>query len=324
MKPDAIGGYLPLELSRASAEYHPDALRFQSSRAAFLALLRARRPAAVCVPWYCCDSVVEPLITAGIAIRRYAIDAMLRVESVDLKRDEWLLYVNYFGLCDRNVDDVLNRYGPERVVIDNAQAFFAMPRDCVATLYSPRKFVGVPDGGYLLTREAVTPPVDVDHESVQRFAHLLKRIDAGAEAGYADYAAAEASLENKEPLRMSALTQRILQSVDYADLRAKRVANFAYLRERLDPSNAFKLPPDIHGVPLCYPYRGSDPGLRARLMTQRIYTPCYWPEVASSPSVPAFEKTLAGDTAFLPCDQRLSPPQLDTIVQAVLESRDSL
>ena len=42
MSADAIGGYLELELPRAGAGPHPDALAFQSARAAFRALLEGR------------------------------------------------------------------------------------------------------------------------------------------------------------------------------------------------------------------------------------------------------------------------------------------
>src|SRR5260370_3994686 len=175
-KPGAVGGYFELDLPPAGAALHDDALRFQTSRAAFLALLRSLRPTAVWMPWYICDAMIEPLRMAGIPIKRYRIDAEMRVQSADLAQGEWLVYVNYFGLCDRQVDDVLSRFPRECVVIDNAQALFAQPRDCLATLYSPRKFVGVPDGGYLVTRQPVDMPEAIDQASVQRCTHLLRRL----------------------------------------------------------------------------------------------------------------------------------------------------
>ncbi|MFJ2988287.1 hypothetical protein ACIPF8_10495 [Collimonas sp. NPDC087041] len=319
MRPDAIGGYLSLEIPRAGAEYHRDALRYQSSRAAFLALLRAHRPTAVWMPWYICESMLEPLATSGIPIKRYEIDAQLRVKTADLRAGEWLLYVNYFGLCTAQVTDVLKRFPREQVVIDNAQAFFAKPEECLATLYSPRKFVGVPDGGYLITRQAIATPDQIDHGSLQRSSHLLKRIDMDAEAGYADYAAAEESLKLQEPRVMSKLTQRVLESLDYAEVGARRIANFSYLHDRLGSSNARRFEFDNGDVPLCYPYVGAPIGLRAKLAAHRIYTPCYWPEVANSELVPEFERQIASNTLFLPCDQRLSNVQLDRIAEQVLD-----
>jgi hypothetical protein len=318
MNADAIGGYLELELPRAGAGPHPDALAFQSARAAFRALLEAGRPSAVWIPRYQCGSLLEPLAATGTPVRRYDLDAQLRVKDVPLADGEWLLYVNYFGLCDANVSDVLARFPSGQVVIDNAQALFAAPRACRATLYSPRKFVGVPDGGYLATDHAVAPPAEIDTRSAQRFAHLVERIDAGAEAGYASYVRAEESLSNEPPRRMSALTRRLLAGIDYADVRARRRANFDYLHARLGHANAFPLTAGEHAVPLCYPFLGAPDTRRAELFKNRIYTPCYWPEVAADPALPDVERSLAQSTLFLPCDQRLTSDRLDALAARVL------
>jgi hypothetical protein len=327
----AIGGYFELELPRGTGEYHADALRFQSSRAAFLALLQARRPSAVWVPWYICDSVIEPLRMAGTLVKRYEIDRNLYVKRADVAQEEWLLYVNYFGLCDRQVADVLRRFPHQRVVIDNAQAFFAPPQQCLANLYSPRKFIGVADGGYLITREHVETPQEIDNGTLARSPHLLKRIGADAESGYADYAAAEESLKLQPPRRMSTFTQRILASVDYEEIKTRRIANFDYLHSRLGRYNQFSLIRAEHAVPLCYPFSGAPVGLRAELQRQRIYTPSYWPDMErpvdamrenatnSAPAMPEFERSLPETTLFVPCDQRIDSEQLERVAQRILE-----
>ncbi|KAE8759820.1 hypothetical protein FSO04_11980 [Paraburkholderia madseniana] len=319
VEPRAIGGYFELELPPVGSPLHDGALCFQSSRAAFLALLRPLRPTAVWMPWYICDAMIEPLRMAGTAVKRYRLDSDLRVQSVDLAQGEWLVYVNYFGLCEYQVNDVLSRFPRERVVIDNAQALFAQPRDCLATLYSPRKFLGVPDGGYLVTQQPIDMPNATDQTSVQRCAHLLSRLAQDAEAGYADYAAAEESLKNQEPLQMSQLTRRMLASVDYDSVRARRVANFAYLREKLQRYNRFTFHDSETAVPLCYPFFGAPSGLREALRAQRVYTPGYWPDVAAAEGVPDFESDLPDSTLFLPCDQRLTRADLAPIVQRILD-----
>lgn len=315
----AIGGYFQFELPRGRGEYHDGALRFQSSRAAFLALLRTQQPRAVWVPWYICDSMIEPLRMAGIPVKRYEIDRALHVKSADVAQDEWLLYVNYFGLCNIQVADVLQRFPRERVVIDNAQAFFAPPQDCLATLYSPRKFVGVADGGYLLTRAQVELPEEIDTGSLARSTHLLARLADDAESGYADYATAEESLKLQAPRRMSALTQRILASVDYNEVRARRIANFDYLHSRLGQYNRFTCVRAEGSVPLCYPLSGAPATLRAVLQQQRIYTPSYWPDLDGGPAMPEFERSLAAATLFVPCDQRITDAQIERVAQRILE-----
>lgn len=318
-EPRAIGGYFELELPRGEVLLHDNALRFQSSRAAFLALLRAERPAAVWMPWYICDAMIEPLRMTGTPVKRYRLDADLGVQSADIGADEWLLYVNYFGLCARQVNDVLSRFPRERVLIDNAQALFAQPADCLATLYSPRKFLGVPDGGYLITGQPVGMPEAIDDGSLLRCGHLLTRLAKDAEAGYADYTAAEEGLKHQEPLRMSRLTERLLASVDYAHVRARRAENFAFLHEKLHRYNRFTFHHDEHAVPLCYPIFDVPTGLRETLRAQRIYTPTYWPDVAHAEGAPDFERNLPASALCLPCDQRLTRDDLTPMVQHLLD-----
>ena len=317
MSHDAIGGYFGLELPAGQGEHHAGALRFQSSRAAFVALLRACKPAAVWMPWYLCDSMIEPLRMTDTPIRRYALDDRLRVKDAEPAHDEWLFYVNYFGLCDSNVADVLMRFPRDRVVIDQSQAFHAAPQDCVANLYSPRKFFGVPDGGYLVTRRDVAVPELADEDSAARCLPMLQRLAFGPERGYSAYVENEAGLSMQEPMRMSALTQRMLSGIDYESARARRRRNFAFVHDRLGEGNTFPLGEHAGAAPLCYPFRGAAAGVREALFRERIYTPAYWPEVAANAAAPAAERTLADTTLFLPCDQRLSIDQLARMTQCV-------
>jgi len=322
MNASAVGGYFELELPAGDGEFHRDALRFQSSRAAFLTLLRTHRPSAVWMPWYICESMLEPLRMTNTPVRRYELDDQYRIRSAQPAAGEWLLYVNYFGLNEHHVDDVLKRFPRERVVIDNAQAFFAQPRDCFANLYSPRKFFGVPDGGYLVTSQHVEEPLTADAGSVDRSIHLLKRLGAEPEAGYSNYLDAEEGLRMQDPKRMSALTRRILSSVDYASARARRKANFAFLHERLARRNLLDISVTQEAVPLCYPFRTGPVAaapLREAMVRERIYTPNYWPDVAMNEAIPRLEKNLSSATLFLPCDQRLTSAQLERMSSLLLK-----
>jgi len=118
---------------------------------------------------------------------------------------------------------------------------------------------------------------------------------------------------------MSALTQRLLASVDYDSVRARRVENFAYLHEKLQRYNRFTFRHDRQAVPLCYPFFDAPAGLREALRAQRIYMPTYWPDVATAEGVPDFERDLPASTLCLPCDQRLTPDDLAPIVQHLLD-----
>ena len=52
MSGKAIGGYFELELPRGQDDYYPQALKYQSARAAFYALLLFAKPQRVWMPYY--------------------------------------------------------------------------------------------------------------------------------------------------------------------------------------------------------------------------------------------------------------------------------
>lgn len=315
LQPPPIGGYFEFELSQGEGEYHPCALRYQSARAAFLALLRAGHPDAIWLPWYICDSMVEAATMGGIPVRRYQLDKQLRVLDANLGARDWLLYVNYFGVCAANVSATLARFDPAKVIIDNSQAFYDKPHDCLASIYSPRKFFGVPDGGYLITQLAVPAPEKIDKGSLKRCQHLLQRLEHGPEPGYSSFVQAESSLSGQEPRRMSTLTQTLLGRIPYLEIREKRRANFCQLHAHLAASNQFPLSLQGREVPLCYPYLAPEPYATRTLYSQRIYLPCYWPEVVS----PVFESGLAKSVLFLPCDQRMTSTLTDRLLSVLAQ-----
>jgi hypothetical protein len=319
---DALGGYLELELPLGQGELYPDALRFQSARAAFLALLEAGRPRRIWLPWYICETMLEAPSVAGIPIWRYQIDQNLEIAGeIELAEGDWLLYVNYFGVCDAQVGRLLERFSPKQIVLDYSQALFSPPPICLATLYSPRKFLGIPDGGYLITEMRVELPNEQDSGSIERFSPLLIRIDRGPEAGYEAILAARATLRGQRPKRMSALTQHLLARIDYPAAIERRSKNFALYHRLLGMDNAFPLPAALPRVPLCYPFWNHRSDLHAPLIKRRVFVPKYWPNVRGHSDTPDdMEFRLSTECLALPCDQRYDETQIEFVASALRDA----
>lgn len=301
----AIGGYFELELPQGLQEKYPNALKYQSARAAFLALLEnLPKIKRVWVPYFICDSMLNQVHKADKEISFYTINEHFSINgTLSLAEDELLLYVNYFGVCDCNVSGILKQYNPDQIVIDCSQAFYSGPYECLATIYSPRKFFGVPDGGLLLTNQRIKPPTEQDCESLNRCTHLLERIGFSAEAGYSNYEAAESSLQDLSPKVMSQLTRRLLSVIDYAAIEKKRNENFRILQLEFGSTNnlhiAFR-----HNAPLCYPYLPLKKINKLNLIKKRIFIPTYWSEVLQRTSKFSFERNVTDKLLAIPCDQR--------------------
>ena len=145
---DAIGGYFGLEL-RKGEHYHKDALRLNTARNCFEYVLLVRKYKKVYIPYFTCEVMLEPLQRHQIQYEFYHINEQLEpIENIVLQEGEAFLYTNYFGLKQSCVERLAKVYG-KQLIVDNAQAFFAPRLDGIDTFYSPRKFFGVADGGYL-------------------------------------------------------------------------------------------------------------------------------------------------------------------------------
>lgn len=145
---DAIGGYFPLETALISQTLYSDAQCFSSARAAFYALLKKGQPSALWMPRWICNAMLSPAETLGIPVRFYSLDAAFApADDLQPENGDWVLAVNYFGLVDNLAQSLMERFNPQQIVWDHSQAFFSAPQLGLATIYSPRKFFGVPDGG---------------------------------------------------------------------------------------------------------------------------------------------------------------------------------
>lgn len=311
----AIGGYFELELPPTDNTFYQQAHRYQSARAAFLALLRQSPTVKrVFMPYYICDAMLAPVQAAGKNICFYSLDEKLAVEpQVALGAGDLLLYVNYFGVCTNQCDDLLQRFNPTQIVLDCSQAFYAQAKNCYATIYSPRKFFGIPDGGLLVTASAISLPEFQDTGSKDRMRHLIKRLGGTAEDGYQDFKNAEDSLDDMEPRGMSTITHRLLQAIDVEAARVARNKNFSYLRKFLDKTNTLDIPKYIDS-PHCYPYLPQKPVKRENLTAHRVFLATYWPDVHNRVEDNSFESKLANQLLPVPCDQRYDEATLSRVL----------
>ena len=320
LQSDAIGGYFSLELAKLKEHYHPELLHYQSARAAFYALLEAGSPSKVWMPNYICDSMLSPLQEIGIPVSFFSLNSDFSIkEDIELLNDEWILYVNYFGICGAEQNRLLSKYPNEQLVFDHSQAFFQKPFKCLATIYSPRKFFGVPDGGMLSTQLKLSNELDQDESSYDRTTHLLKRACFTPEKGYADYQMAESSLQNCRPKGMSVFTDHLLKTIDYAAVKKQRNSNFWHLHEALASINKIQLDITYVDGPMVYPFLTDNLFLKSELIQRRVFIPTYWPEVGKRSNSGAFERKLLAGLNALPCDQRYTTNEIDKVVRLIDE-----
>lgn len=311
----SIGGYFSLELSYGE-EYHKDAIRLNTGRNCLEFILRAKGYKKVYLPYYTCEMVLEPFKKLGIPYEFYHIDINFEIrDSFTLKADEALLYVNYYGLKQRYVEQLANKTG-DRLIVDNTQAFYAKPIEGIDTFYTCRKFFGVPDGAYLYTDAKVDFKMEQD-VSYDRVSFLVKRLDLGAEAGYADFLEQRKRLVGQPIKRMSHLTTQLMNGIDYQTAAQKRRENYNYLHQNLAETNQISLELDEDAVPMVYPYLTKNGKLKQKLIDERIYVATYWPNVLEWSKDIDLECVLVRNTCFLPIDQRYGIGEMERIINVI-------
>ena len=312
---EPIGGYFSLELPKGE-EYHKDAIRLNTGRNCLKYILKTRGYKKVYLPYYTCEVVLEPFEKLGIPYEFYHIDINFEIrDRFTLKADEALLYVNYYGLKQRYVEQLAEKTG-ERLIVDNTQAFYAKPIAGIDTFYTCRKFFGVPDGAYLYTEKKLHEELEQDM-SYDRMTFLNKRIDLGAEAAYGDFQTLSKSLVGQPIKLMSNLTQRLMPAIDYEKVAQQRRDNYQQLHAALGKSNTLSLPLEEDAVPMVYPYLAPVKGLREKLIENKIFVARYWPNVLEWTTKDDIEYLLAYQMQPLPIDQRYGEEEMKRIINII-------
>ncbi len=310
-----IGGYFGLE-ELITNEYYPDFVAVNNARCALLYIIKAKHYNKVYLPYFLCDSVRLMLERENIPFEEYRIDrTFLPLLDINTNPEEVVYIVNYYGLiCEEQLINLRNRYG--NIVVDNAQAFFTRPVQGIDTLYSCRKFFGVPDGGYAYTDAEFREdfPVDV---SMERMKHILGRFEGNSASDYYDYFNNnDESFKEIELRHMSKLTHNILGAIDYEVAKRRRERNFLFLSKALGERNLLKIecPPGPYAYPF---YIKNGMAVKKLLAKRKIYVATLWPNVLETGL--SIETDFTENILPLPCDQRYSEEDMQRVVNTVVE-----
>ena len=306
-----IGGYFELELP-VYPELHTEAIALNSGRFCLEYVLRCRHYKKVYVPYFTCDSAIEPIKKLGIRYEFYHIDKEYRIiGEIRLNDGEALMYTNYWGLQDAYCQLLASKYG-RRLILDYTQAFYSEPIIGIDTFYSCRKFFGVPDGGYLYTDAQADFAIAQD-ESYTRMSSLVKRIDISPEAGFQDFHEISSMFHEMPIRKMSNFTKRMMGGIDYEHAARRRIDNYNTLQQQL---GGRKL--NFGEVPMVFPYT-SEAGqeIRRNLIANKVFVAKYWPNVDEWAGEHALETWMANHILPLPIDQRYGSEDMERIVKII-------
>ncbi|MBP0444119.1 hypothetical protein J8J14_04950 [Roseomonas sp. SSH11] len=205
---------------------------------------------------------------------------------------------------------------------DRAQALWPGPPLGDAILYSPRKLLGVPDGGYCVVtpngadRAQSLPPQPPSAIPARPWPALQRFEEEEAnERWFPDYRRAEAGMR-VEPGLPSRITGALLARQDIGAIAAARRANHAVL-SALIPDGFHLLPASAPAwVPYGFPVLVPDAAATsARMAEAGIFCPVIWPDPVE-PAGCERTRSLVGRVLLLPLDQRYGPGEMRLVASA--------
>lgn len=311
-----IGGYFELERNYGK-EYHGGATALVSGRACLCYLIQTRQIHKISLPWFLCDCVEQTCREEGVEVSFYQIqDDFQPRDEIAIPPDTYLYLVNAYGRIDNEKLGQWKARFP-RLIVDNTQAFFQIPLPGIDTIYSCRKYFGVPDGAYLYSDESLNgaiPPA----QSRARMGHLLGRMETTAETYYKVYKENDDALARTGLQGMSELTHNLLRGIDYQRARTARSRNYGVLAQGLDERNL--LSNGNSDGAFCYPFL--HPGgakLKKYLIEHKIFVPTYWPNVLSEYHPDNTARYYAENIVPIPCDQRYGGEDMQYVLDVLFQ-----
>jgi len=311
----AIGGYGQLNIDSQGSCIHSDALKLQSARACLYLYLKDKNVDVLYLPSYLCDSIIPAIDSLGIVIKWYSIDeSMLPHRIPDLDDNTYFLVVNYFGLLTKIIEDLLTN-NQRNIIVDNSQALFASPFNCAANIYSPRKFLAIPDGGFMYSNVTFKSTL-AKYDSSSHISHLMLRAVGKVREGYSHFLSAEKALEEFLPKKMSVISEYLIQTVDLKNIKIRRRENYIALSRVFKGINQFSFNLYDNDVPLCYPLKlNVDVSeICKRLAIQDIFLPRYWPNV-NGIDENRWAQDIFDTTLFIPVDERIDQERMLRLIE---------
>lgn len=321
-----IGSFIELEIPQGT-EWFSDIndnniARLNSGRAAIYYSLLLTNCKRIWIPYYQCECVRQFLLKHKIIIKYYHINE--RMEPVDIRQeiDDAVLLVNYFGMFEeKRLSKLISRYW--NIILDNSQGFFCNPQHGCLNIYSARKFFGVPDGAYVIGKEA--------RKLIENFpkgyssdtsGFLLMRHEYGCEGrAYKARQKNEERLNKEDVCKMSDLTMSLLKGINYQLDYNKRNANFKTVCHKLNKLNtftAFDFDNTEGKAPMVYPLLVEKPALHKFLLSHKHFQGRWWNYIADELPEDSFECKLSTFLMPITIDQRYGTDEIEELCNLIL------
>lgn len=301
---------------------------FRTARSALAAVLRMRGVRRLWLPAYSCAVLADAGEAAGCTLEWFGVGRTLEPETTAMARvlapGDAVLAIDYFGRPPGEAFRAVVRSRPDVLWIEDRAQALATGDDPWGELilYSPRKLLGLGDGGLVVGDSGLNDRECADDGEALAAPERARAGDPDGDrpdAWFPLFQAREAAFATDDA-PMSRLTRTVLRRTAAEPLIAARRANYAALLARL---GGCALWPDVAPTfaPLAFPIVVPDRDrLAARLARQRIWCAKHWATLPSPADRFPTEHSLAASVLSLPCDHRYGAEDMARVADAVLRA----
>lgn len=348
-----VGSIFPLfdeTISQAKSEqlqYTGNRIHYSLCREALCDIAHAldKTNKKVLIPAYTCQTVITPFEEAGWQCEYYSIKRNLRIdlrslENTIAKHCPSLLVVHpYFGM-DLNEEEIaainsIKEKGVE-IVLDLTQCLFSTKQYPFASFVvaSYRKWMPIPDGGYLLNQ---TDSVKINQPERENEEFTDREIAAmylrGQYFGNGEQRTKAISIRlskladhiadsNITPHKMSQVAYNLLVKENLDNNQKSRFANYSYLfiniKESEKVTKVCRDMTDVTTAPLYFTIYVQDrPSLQRLLAQDSIYAPIIWPVEDERVLINDVIKDIYDHVLAIPCDQRYDEDDMRRAVEII-------
>lgn len=332
-----IGGKFgfPVELSEVRS--HPafldgNPVLLLNARSGIKLVVDQLRPKNIWLPSYLCPTILSAIDRSISKIHYFPINSQLELSSLEfidqINANDILLIIDYFGFpADSEILTFIQEKGC-MIIKDCSQALFSdfHSDNFEFHLFSPRKFLGVPDGGILhisdhvnVKRPLLTPPPDeISYTSFKALIHRREfDLYGGDRVWRQEFNQVEEYLQPGY-YRMSELSLLVLENAfNFEQICNQRRDNYLALSTMLSEIALFPtLPEDV--IPLGFPIKLQNRDeVQRNLFSKNVYPPIHWNLDKFVPSEFVDSHELSQQIMTLPCDQRYDQDDMHFVAYAV-------
>lgn len=311
-----------------------------------LRMMNCPSGSAVLLPSYLCDSMVQAVCDEGLKPQYYAVNRDLSVNPNALQRAltpqvSAIMAVGYFGAAPAETVLQFAKSQGIPLCIDLSHSMLSdvatdsQSSDGQVVVASLRKLFPLADGG-LVFAPGILPPSILDmpsrHAQLRTAAMIWKSAltTAGSWTNKpyrAAFLAAEDVLDHQAEITSISETSRVLlQLLDLAELRRRRITNYQVLLNASQQwgRKVVSLLPELSAQGICplgFPVLCEDQESRNRLRTflvqHGVFPPVHWITEAERLHEFPDAKWLQDRTMTIPCDHRYEPDHMATVADLI-------